>query len=316
MEVNLNAYVERGEVPTDPAVLEQLLNSWGKEPTEQDELATPAVAVETESAPSGAVDPKTDGVEKEPDGILSKDGKHVIPYDALKSERQAKQDLQAKLEAATRELEAAKAGKFTQTEINAFEGMSTEQLEEMKEYFPEQYEAQLKQQEVMRLTTQKLRELEQREDERKIAEAKQSQQTVQETIDNNPVLSHWQRNNPEAWEYCVAQDKIEQQNPINSKLTMAERFEKVVKKALIDFDHPFPESDKKESKPQNAPKTAQSEPSKPPINSLSSLKGGEPAEATLRERFDNLSPAEINAAMANMSAKQQDEFLLKLASNQ
>ena len=316
--IDLTEYVTNNELPTDPAILEELLNSWGKDKAEH---------VEAEKSEDVAADIAKSVVDKEveaePEGILSKDGKHVIPYDALKSERQARQEYQnenANLKAyIAQQEELAKNGVRTQQSDSIFKGLSAEKLEELKEYFPEEYEQFLSNQQAFEDTNHQLNEanrrlyeIQQNEASRQKFEQDKADLTTQELIDNNPILSHWQRNNPEAYEHCVKLDAIAVNNPINDKLTMEQRLDKVVKQALFDYENPFPEQ---VAKPAAKPAATKKADEKPPISSLSAFKGGEATEGSLDERMSSLTTAQISAEMMKMSAKEQDIFLTKIALN-
>ncbi|MGZ5053380.1 MAG: hypothetical protein ACXWAT_00395 [Methylobacter sp.] len=323
-EVNLNDYVKRGEVPTDPAVLDQLLNSWGKNPEAEQDVKEPEKAPEPSASSSVAEESNVDAeanaeAEKEPDGIATKDGKHIISYDVLKSERQARQDAQRKAQELEQEIERLKSGAIN-VSGEAVTLLTPEQMEDLKEIVPDQYEAIVAQQNELRALMQQNAQFKQEQQRIEAERQNQVALSVQEAIDNNPVLSHWQQNNPEAWNYCVALDKLEQQDPANANLSFEERFANVAKMALAKFPNPFPEQSSKteqakEAAPQNKQEPAKQQPEKPPIASLSELKGGDPAEASLKERVQDLTPAQINAQLAGMSPKQIDEFLTKLALN-
>jgi hypothetical protein len=316
MNVDLGVYVANGEVPTDPAELERLMNSWGEEGDKAEQTEDDAAVGVAEA------EVKDDAGEKEPDGILSKDGKHVIPYSALATERQAKQDLLARIA----ELEAEKAAGNTvgdaQTEIDmsAFKAMTDEEKADFKAFLPDRFDAMekllergpaiLAENEAMRRENAELKQSQAKRDQ---DDAKAAANSVQEIIDNNKVLSHWQRTNPEIYEHCKALDEVAKQNPINAKLSLAERFEKVVQQALVDYPHPFP-GDKPKTVASNGVKPA-ADKAKPPISSLTSIKGGEAPEASLAEKVEKATPAEINAMLAGKSQKEQDAFLMQLSMN-
>lgn len=293
----LQDYIDSGELPeSNPELLAKLLaEANGEIPAE---LVEPEPPKEPESAATSVVE------DKEPDGILSKDGKHVIPYDALKSERQARQSYQNQTAELQRQIDELKAGKAVNVD-HAKAIMSDDQLEELKEYFPEQYEAIVSQQEALNAAANKLAVVEQREQQRIADEARQVSLTVQEEIDNNPILSHWQRNNPEIWAECVALDNAIRSNPANEKLSMSERFDKVAK-AMVQV-HESPVS---VEPPKPAPTaTVKADVKRPPINSLSELKGGEAPEASDKEKLESMDANEISGMLMKMSPEQQSKWL-------
>jgi hypothetical protein len=313
---DLASYVESGELPpNDPELLaklfEQATTGNAEEVAiEQDEAGKTASAASgangaaTEATKEG--EPKTP--EKEPDGILAKDGKHVISYDVLKSERQARQEAQQRLKEMEVELERLKNPVSTQQP--SFKTMTEEQIQELKDYFPEQYEAIASQQAAFLASQQRLSQYEQQEQKRLAEEQQRVVLTVQEEIDNNPILSHWQRNSPEIWAECVEMDNRLRANPATANLTMTERFAKVAAAMSQIYETPFKaDAEKQQSSTKTAPAPTQQ---KPIINSLSDIPGGEAPEASERQRLEDSSSAEIGDRFMKMTEDQRNAYLNSL----
>lgn len=307
---DLQHYLDSGEIPDDPAILEQLYKeATGIEAASEEQVETAKTdnaatgVTEVEQEEKTAEDEKQQEGEKEPDGILSKDGKHVIPYDALKSERQARQEYQRQVDELRQQVESLKNGN-TQSDLPMFNAMTEAQLAELKEYFPEQFEAIMAQQAAYVATSQKLIQLEKIEQDRQVEQDRQTALTVQEEIDNNPLLSHWQRNNPEIWEMCKATDAKLRVDPLFADATLAERFSKVAASVAVIYGNPLAAI---ETKPPEAPTkqpAAKKVTETPPINSLSDLKGGESPVATDKQRIEEMSAAEIGDLFLNKSPEQ------------
>lgn len=316
---DLQHYLDTGEVPDDLETLNRLYQeAIGGEATaaasnEQAESGAKA----TESAAAGAEgvkgndDQKPDG-EKEPDGILTKDGKHVISYDVLKTEREQRQQAIREAQELRDEVERLKNGTQAQQAM-ALSSMTEEQLAELKEYFPAQYEAIVSQQASIQAAQQKLASYEQQEAKRQAEAAQKVALNVQEEIDNNPTLSHWQRNEPDVWAKCVDLDNQLRADPKTASLSMTERFEKVARAMSQIYGSPIKEAETT-TPPSPAPKTPgkAAASAKPPINSLSDIPGGEAPEASEQSRIEDMDSVELGNMLMKMTPEQQTAFLNRI----
>jgi hypothetical protein len=311
---DLASYLESGEVPSDPEILAKLYQeatageAEESSSSEQDEAGKTAGAASGAGTQASTEADESKTPEKEPDGILAKDGKHVISYDVLKSERQARQEAQQRLKEMEVELERLKNPVSTQQP--SFKTMTEEQIQELKDYFPEQYEAIASQQAAFLASQQRLSQYEQQEQKRLAEEQQRVVLTVQEEIDNNPILSHWQRNSPEIWAECVEMDNRLRANPATANLTMTERFAKVAAAMSQIYETPFKaDAEKQQSSTKTAPAPTQQ---KPIINSLSDIPGGEAPEASERQRLEDSSSAEIGDRFMKMTEDQRNAYLNSL----
>ncbi|WP_031431842.1 hypothetical protein [Methylomicrobium agile] len=315
---DLASYVESGELPpNDPEILAKLYQEVIAGESEESSITEQDEAGKTASAASGAgTQASTEAgesktPEKEPDGILAKDGKHVISYDVLKSERQARQEAHQRLREMEAEIERLKNPGNAQPASLAFKTMTEEQIQELKDYFPEQYEAIASQQAAMMAVSQKLSLFEQDEQKRVAEEQQKVALTVQEEIDNNPILSHWQQNRPEIWAECVEMDNRLRANPATANLSMTERFAKVAAAMSQIYETPFKaEAEKQQSSNKTAPVVPTQQ--KPIINSLSDIPGGEAPEASERQRLEDSSSAEIGDRFMKMTEDQRNAYLNSL----
>jgi hypothetical protein len=314
---DLASYLESGEVPNDPEILAKLYQEATAGEAEESSSSEQDEAGKTAGAASGAgTQASTEAgesktPEKEPDGILAKDGKHVISYDVLKSERQARQEAQQRLREMEAEIERLKNPASTQQPSLAFKVMTEEQIQELKDYFPEQYEAIASQQAAMVAANQKLSLFEQEEQKRLAEEQQKVALTVQEEIDNNPILSHWQRNSPALWGECVNLDNELRAKPEYANLSMTDRFAEVARQMLerVNPMQKTVEADagkQQQSSTKTAPAPTQQ---KPIINSLSDIPGGEAPEASERQRLEDSSSAEIGDRFMKMTEDQRNAFL-------
>ncbi len=301
MTQGVEHYLSSGELPTDPAVLAELY----QEMVSSESTTNTVEAEESAGATTGAVGDKAVGkvaIEKEPDGILTKDGKHVIPYDVLKNDRLRHQEEKSSLIA---EIESLKQSN-TPVDLSALGLLTEEQLAEQKEYFPESYDALVTQQNNLIALHSQVEQDKQVEQQRLAERQRTEQLNIQELIDSNPVLSHWQQNDPEAWAYAVQQDNLLSGNPKFAAMSMADRFNKAAELALQVYESPVKSA--KSTKVEPAKVTH-----KPVINSLSDITSGVDNVSTQeRSMLEDMSPQaldklfrgktseQINALIANM----------------
>jgi len=323
----IDEYRASGELPDDPEILLKLhaelqATESGEKQAETtvettDEVATDLVADEV----------KDDEIQAEsdtptPEGILSKDGKHVIPYDALVKSREEAQALKRELEEVRSQQSRLKESQATS--LPSLPQLTDEQLAEMKEYMPEQYEkivaymeATKPYQDAALSIEAKLRNLEAREAIRQAEEAAKAAQTVQEEIDNNPVLSHWQRNDVEKWQMAVNMDtQLRTNDPEFANLTQAEQFAKVADAMVAIYGSPIKAVEKPVPAVAEVAKpnvVAAAKPVKqPPINSLADLGAGVPVESSLKERAEDMSQSALINNFMSMSADQRAEFIARM----
>lgn len=311
-EQDLQYYIDSGEVPDDPEILEKIIQMTNSTDSIEGEVSNKQVEAEDKTEASVATDAKEtkeEAVNAEPEGILTADGKHVLPYDVLKAERQRAADLKREADELRQQL-AAKSNAVSDQSMTEFTGMSEQDLIEMQEYFPEKYETLVKNLEASNQMRQKLAQIEAEEARRAQEEANQRVAKVQEAIDSNPLLSSWKDNDPVKWKAAIDVDAALLNDPETAKLSIAERLERVTKAVAQLYGI------QTEAKPEPTPVKKADEikvqAKKPPINSLSDLPGGEAPEATELEKLENMSPVEIGALLATMSPEQQQAFFNRL----
>lgn len=306
-EVNLQTYLETGEVPSDPEVLAELLKQM--EGAEQDEVVDDKQAVADSSAAEVTTDPGTTKTaaesDKDADGILSANGKHVLPYDVLKQERAEKAALKAELEAAQKAVEDLRnSGAVSKQSLAEFTGMTDEELAELKEYFPDRFDNFVAALNKAHEAEAKVSQYEAAEQQRQEQSRREIAMTVQEHIDNNQLLSEFQKD-PAKWEVCKSIDNSLRNDPETANLTMQERFDRVAKSVAQLYG--IKADDKVET--QTSKGKPQAEVSKPKINSLSDLPAGSAPEASEFEKLENMSAAELGAMFAKMTPEQQANYL-------
>ena len=291
------------EMPTDPdqiaALMAQMDGTPAPEQAENDATAgveaTEGEQEETEEAPQQVEDEAP---------IASKDGKHTIPYDVLKSERerrkaaeQAMQELQARIDAMQ---QTGKPQEQAQGEA------STDDLDSMAEDFP----AVAKLLAHTRKLEQQLQTVAQRmeQEDRQRQEATMSE--VRAAVDANPTLLHWEHNDPDRWAAAIEADTKLQASPAHRGLTLEQRLAKAVE--IVDaFYGPDSAAPRAQAKPQNSPPKKAAAAKEAP-RTLSDIPGGAVPASDPVEEFAQMSADRLGAQMANMTPDQISALLNRL----
>lgn len=327
---------------TDPEqlakVFEQL--SSGETPvTKEPEPPAPAatddqtkndpVTDEAQQAKQGQTAP-----EPEPEGVATKDGKHVIPYSVLKSERdrasraeQLATEMQERVKALESMVQSgnqkAKQGESARTDPQtpAASDLSPEDLEALKEDFPTVYKAVMASMAAAdRLRTQ-LEPVQETVRNAEADAARSAQETVQDAIDSVPKLAHIQASNKEAFELAKQFDATLRTQSAWANKPLAERFTKItemVESALGPIELPGqpPASqqsaeDLKKAAQAKAAQAAKAGRTDVPT-SLSEFPVGQHAAQDEREAAENLTPLQLAQKFSSMTPDQMDAYFRTL----
>lgn len=270
----------------------------------------------------------------EPDGVATKDGKNVIPYAVLKSERErasrAEQTLAemkervAALEAIAKSAnEGAKNGESARTNpaTVAAEDLSPEDLEALKEDFPTIYKATMAALAKIQTLESKLQPVERSVQEAEADQARTAQETVQDTIDSIPKLAHIQASNPQAFELAKQFDATLRTQDKWANATLAERFGKVtemVEAALGEIELPGKANtsqpsaeDLRKAALAKAASAAKASRTNVPT-SLSEFPVGDPAAKDEREAVENMTQQQLAEHLGKMTPDQMDAYFQTL----
>lgn len=264
-----------------------------------------------------ALDVTTNGVapgagEDEP-VVLNKSGKGVIPYEKHKGLRVENSALREQLQAA--QLENSKAAEKLDTLLKQKEDASgpdsaaadraiDEQLELIKKNMPTLHQAISAVLEGSRRQGEKLEktldELKREREESLRASQLSIEEQVAEAKDNNLDLTHWESNDPEAWDEALKQDEILRTSRKWGGKPYAERFDEVVRrvKAIMpEVSMPQKHADPEQTKADAKARLLNAPARKP--TTLSDIQGGA-NPASEREQIDNLSPHELVGRLMKM----------------
>lgn len=336
IEIDLN------NIPDDPAEALKLLEAIerGGEPVSAaPAAAAPAVeAVQAASEPVKETQTPTEPTEAEPAGVATKDGKHVIPYSVLQSEREQKVRANAALQEMTQRvatleqsLQAAANGAKPGAAARAAEAvaadapaMSDADLEALKEDFPTVYKALKATMAHAAVLEAQVREQASFRQEVEGASQRDVEMTVQEAIDSVPKLAHLQASDPQTFALAQQFDDTLKNAPAWANKPMAERFAKVIEmvestngaidlpgsKSKQEVPAPNAEDLKKQAQAAAAAATKVAKTNVP--TSLSEFPVGEPAAQTETEALENMTHAQLAEKLTRMTPTQQEAYFATL----
>lgn len=205
--------------------------------------ATPNAAGASEQSNPGPVD-----------GIATRDGKRIIPYAVLESERRANLALKEQLAKANEQLQALASKETSGNDLaerasSSPESLTDAELEELERDFP----SLAKPLQLIRSMNEKLAQLSQTTTQQAPAQqaataqpADQAELTEQEAYDqgiaDNPLIATWMSKGGKEWERACAIDEVLQKDPSNKGLTYSERFAKVQRMVAAEFGIDTPPS--------------------------------------------------------------------------
>lgn len=294
------------------------------------EEQAPQIATEQDNSKQ---DQSQEQNQPEPEGVATKDGKHVIPYSVLKSERDARsraeqmaRDAQERVAALEAQVNSANQGANNGESARTNHGttasdISDEDLEVLKEDFPTVYKAVMASMAAAKALEAKLVPVEESVRSQEAERAQSATESVQEAIDAVPKLAHIQASNPEAFALAQQFDNTLRGQAAWADRPLSERFAKVtemVEATLGQIDlpgvqqtsQPSAESLKKaaEAKAKEEAKAVRSN----VPTSLSEFPAGQHAAQDEKEAAENLSPLQLAEKFASMTPDQMDAYFQTL----
>jgi hypothetical protein len=283
-----------------------------------------------ESAASGAAatDTKTDSAPGATQVILSKNGKHEIPYAVLESERQQRlaaeqvaQQLRDQLAAMQQQQTIAQpaAGSPPQASVVSDVPMIDEDTDrQIEEDNPEQGKVIRALMGQVGFLAEQLGAVRQSEQARQNVETRTRSETVQEVIDANPTLRYLQAEKPEMFAQAVEFDKTIRADPANRGLPLSERFQKVVNAMQavygpVDVPQGYA-AEGAAPKPATGKGAArEGAAQRPEVSSLSEIPGGAPPLSDEVEQLGQLSAHELGNKFMNMDPNKVLAILARAA---
>lgn len=295
------------------------------------ESADPVVAPVVEPIADGnkAAPAAATITEQEAAGIATRDGKHVIPYSVLASERaratQAEQNLQAMTERLA-QLEAAGQSGNSVTDgfapTDQADAVSDEDLAVMKEDFPTQYKHLMAMQAKIDALTAQVKPVVESAQLSEEAQQLAIETEVQTAIDATPKLAHLLATDPSLTAMAKQFDNALRSNPAWSDKPLSARFAKVVE--LVEQSHGAITIPGQSAAPNTVPaKTAaqvraeaqalaaqgaQATRTNVPT-SLSEFSAGDAPGASEQDKLASMTPAQMAQHLGAMSPDKLDAYL-------
>lgn len=237
--------------------------------------------------------------------VLSKDGKHTIPYEVLENARNRAQKLEQEnqqLQAITGErdkLQALLEKHGIDMNAEDLDGKTDDELQELADDFPVVGKVIAKQ-------AQKIQELEGKLNQQQSEPAANSAKTaVVQAFESIPELVSWQAGDKDRLEYAVAKDAELMSDPIWQDKPVRERFLEAVRRTQSAF------GDKPSAQPGQQQQRKQAKQGDGLPNSPSEL-GNSVRESSAKgtpEYYASLSPDELQREMLGMSPDAIDQLL-------
>ena len=317
--------LEAGVEPTAAAPKEP--EPAPKEPEKAQSNDDPANK-EPQKAEQGLSDNEDDAA-----GVATKDGKHVIPYSVLKSERdrasraeQIAREAQERVAALESQLKAGNQGANngegarTDPQQPTASDLSAEDLEALKEDFPTVYKAVMASMAAAKALETKLQPVEESVRSTEAERERSATETVQDAIDSVPKLAHIQATNKDAFELAKQFDATLRTQSAWASKPLTERFAKVaemVESAIGPID--LPGSKKASPSAEDLAKAAKAKAEQDAKasrtnvpTSLSEFPAGQHAAQDEREAAEQLTHQQLAEKFAGMNADQMDAYFRSL----
>lgn len=333
LEIDLN------DLPDNPEdlqkVFEQMENGDTPDTTGEKPEAPPEgeskqqAAIEAEAQKDQAASQSTN--DDQADGVATKDGKHIIPYTVLKSEReranraeQIARETQERLEALQAQVsngsQGAKDGESARTEQTTEQpAIDPADLDALKEDFPTVYKAVMASMAAAKALEAKLQPVADSVQTQEAERSRSAAQDVQEAIDSVPKMAYIQATNKPAFELAKQFDATLRDQAAWQGKSLAERFAKVaemVEGAIGPIDLPAPRATQSAEDLAKAAKALAAKASKANRSevptSLSEFPAGQHAAESEIESIEQMSQQQLAAKFGAMTSDQMEAYFQTL----
>lgn len=267
--------------------------------------------------------------DRDPDGIATKDNKHIIPYSVLKNER----DRAGRAEQIAKEMtervqfleklvqggsQEANSGESAST--TATDDLSDDDLEALREDFPTVYKAVKASMARATALEQQLQAVQEPVQNAQREQANSAAQTVQEAIDSVPRIAYLQSADADRFELAKQFDAALRSQPAWKDKTLAERFAKVadmVEAASGPIEIPGaknkPNSNGTDMRAAAAAKIAAAAKEGATVpTSLSEFPAGHTPADNETSALESMTHSQLAEKFASMSPDQMDAYLANL----
>lgn len=282
---------------SDLEALQAALESADADPETQPDAGT-----DVNTASSAAAEGEQDS--KEPDGqvenqqqervVLSKDGKHAIPYEVLERERNDRKALAEQVA----QLQAAAAERDKLTQVLEKHGIdptadpdaiSLETIEQLAQDYPD----------IGKILTGMAKQIEHLKAPA-VAPATTAADQVQTAINAVPDLAAWQQGDPDRFTFAVDVDSRLQNDPAWKDKPMTERFAEVAKRTRAAFGDQVQQTAAQQPKPVEAKAVIPASPSEI----------GQTVQHTSKaQQLGSMTNEQLMSEMAGMTPDQIEQLL-------
>jgi hypothetical protein len=304
--------------------VDTIVGKQADEPTGAAAAPTPPEG-ETKDTKAEAAAPATAAAEAKPDGVLAKDGQHVIPYSQLESARARAAAAEALARSQAEELVALKAAKTAPAAAEAqpdADMLTAEELEALEADSPTLAKTLRAQQAQLQQLRDTVNSLATRQAAQVAGEEQEIKSEIQTAIDANPTLAEWQTSEDQTlWNEASRFDKMLRSSPKYANVSFKDRFEKVVEltQRAMDLEPATPSAPipgekaltAEEIKAAAQAKLTQAARGKRPV-SLSDIPGGAPPAVDERQKVEDMSMTALGNQFLGMSKDQIDAYLASL----
>lgn len=311
---NLNYYMDHPEeMPTDPAEIEKIMAA-GESETGDTDSATPSAGDEGKED-EGKPDAEQKG-EKQPDGVIAKDGKNFLPFAVLEKTRARNNELESIVKQQDEKLKALERGDTDAGDANDAL-LSDEDLADVEREMPVLGKVLRAQQAQLNRYAEREAEEARLEKEDEATAQKTVQQQVEEAKAANPKIIEWETSNPVRYDKAFEIDQMLSAEPEWKGKPFAERFAEVVTRVQRHFgdkiDQPVDGARPSAKELQERAARAVRDAGEATPGSLTDLPGGSPPGASAAEQLGSAHPVDVENAFSRMSDEQIMATLAKVA---
>lgn len=304
----------------DAEIVEEVSTPEAK--TTEPENKGDTTQVESSEPPAAAKDEDATA-----DGVLAKDGKHVLPFKVVEDLREQTKQLERVTREQAEQIEALKSAQSAGAavaNVDTASLFSEEQLAALEQDLPELAKGLRAQQDVLKaLLAQQAESAKAREQQEQAAQERSLEErraVVQKAIDSVPKLAHLQATDPIAFQRAKEIDMERSKNPSTAAHWNAKPLEQRFKEVMVDYEARFGavQIPSLPATPSAATSQTTAEPTQKPAAkpagpiTLSDLPGGGTPAADSRAEMAEKAGAEIIATMANWTPQQMEAYFASL----
>lgn len=289
-----------GEAEVHPLMVDRTKDAPPEKPAAEPVKAQePKPEVKQEAKPEG-----------EPAGVLTKDGKNLIPYAVLEGARERASQLEKLVADQAAELQRLQRQPEKEEEPTKIEFLSDEDLAAVKEELPAIGAAIESTQRALKVAFAKLDQVSSGEPTQGDIESE-----MREAIDGNETLVRWEAAKPGSvdwhrWNKAAEFDEQLRADPQWSQKSFADRFTEAVKRTLELM--PEPKAEPKAEDLSAAAAARLKDVDRPPI-SISQIPGGIAPAQTESQKLEGMKPAEIADMLMRQSGGDPEKMQQLLA---